>query len=64
MGDQQGPEPNQIPIQMASAPVTWNYYGTEFPLHFHAGFRGVKQHDDGSGTLRPVIGWYVTHDPK
>ena len=57
-----GPKPNQIPIQMSSVPVLWNYYNEEIPLHFHAGFRGVHQQEDG--TIRPIIGWYVTEDPE
>jgi len=75
LGDQRGPDPSDIPIQLSSAPVKWNYFGQEFPLHFHAGFRGVQQSngdDDGSGDknkdepgmLRPVLGWYITHDPE
>jgi hypothetical protein len=70
LGDEVGPKPNQIPIQLASVPVVWNYYGRDFPLHFHAGFRGVEQlenSDDMStsgGMLRPVLGWYITYDPE
>jgi Domain of unknown function (DUF4419) len=57
-----GPRPNEIPIQLSSVPVVWNYLGTTFPLHFHAGFRGVQQEEDG--TIKPIIGWYVTEDPE
>ena len=57
-----GPKPNQIPIQMSSVPVLWNFYNEEIPLHFHAGFRGVHQEEDG--TVRPIIGWYVTKDDQ
>lgn len=56
-----GPKPNEIPIQISSVPVQWMYYEKEFQMHFHAGFRGVKQEADG--TVRPIIGWYVTEDP-
>ena len=56
-----GPEPNDIPGQLSSVPVMWEYYQLEFPLHFHAGFRGVTQEADG--TLAPVLGWFVTNDP-
>lgn len=57
-----GPRPSEIPIQLASVPVMWNFFGEEVPLHFHAGFRGVRQ--DADGTVKPIIGWYVTEDPK
>ena len=57
-----GPKPNEIPMQMSSVPVLWEYYGQEYPMHFHAGFRGV--HQEADGTIRPIIGWYVTDDPK
>ncbi|CAB9501177.1 expressed unknown protein [Seminavis robusta] len=69
MGDQKGPDPSHIPIQMSSAPVLWNYLEDEFHLHFHAGFRGVEQLDEDEdvsstgGMLRPVLGWYITYDP-
>ncbi|CAB9501173.1 expressed unknown protein [Seminavis robusta] len=56
-----GPRPNEIPIQMSSVSVIWNYLEVEFPMHFHAGFRGVQQEADG--TVKPIIGWYVTEDP-
>jgi hypothetical protein len=56
-----GPRPNEIPIQLSSVPVVWNYMGAPFPMHFHAGFRGVHQEEDG--TIKPIVGWYVTEDP-
>ena len=59
---QLGPQPNEIPQQLSSVPVRWEYFAEVFPLHFHAGFRGVTQEADG--TLAPALGWYVTHDPK
>lgn len=62
LGDQAGPEPAEIPIQLVSVPVLWKYYDIDYPLHFHAGFRGV--HQMGKGMLRPVLGWYVSHDPQ
>lgn len=58
----EGPKPTEIPTQVSSVPVKWEYFGTDFPLHFHAGFRGITQEADG--TLAPVLGWYVTNDPK
>jgi hypothetical protein len=57
-----GPEPNDIPAVLSSAPVDWDYYGTTYDLHFCAGFTGCTQ-DPSDGTLTPMIGWYVTHDP-
>ena len=57
----QGPEPSDIPGQLSSVSVMWEYHQLEFPIHFHAGFRGVTQEADG--TLSPVLGWFVTNDP-
>jgi hypothetical protein len=57
-----GPKPDDIPAVISSAPVDWNYYGTTYNLHFQAGFTGCTQ-DPADGTLTPVMGWYVTHDP-
>jgi len=59
---QMGAQPNEIPSQLASVPVKWEFFGGVSNLHFHSGFRGVTQEPDG--TLSPVIGWYVTGDPK
>ena len=57
-----GPDPDNIPAVISSTPVDWNYYGTTYDLHFQAGFTGCTQ-DPADGTLTPVMGWYVTHDP-
>jgi Domain of unknown function (DUF4419) len=57
----EGPQPSHIPTQLSSVPVNWDYFGEVFPLHFHAGFRGVTQEADG--TVAPVLGYYVTNDP-
>merc|ERR1712086_585368 len=57
-----GPEPEEIPAIMSSAPVDWEYYGVTHNLHFHSGFTGFTQ-DPADGTLSPLIGWYVTHNP-
>lgn len=54
-----GPETTHFPAIISSAPVDWDYYGD---LHFHAGVTGFAQ-DSTDGTLTPVVGWYVTHDP-
>ena len=57
-----GPDPDNIPAVISSAPVDWDYYGTTYNLHFQAGFTGCTQ-DPVDGTLTPVMGWHVTHDP-
>jgi Domain of unknown function (DUF4419) len=57
----EGPQPSHIPSQLSSVPVNWEYFGEVFPLHFHAGFRGVTQESDG--TVAPVLGYYATNDP-
>ena len=56
-----GPEPGDIPKIISSCPVDWDYNGTLLNLHFHAGFMGFSQ--DEEGRLKSCIGWYVTHDP-
>lgn len=58
----EGPDPENFPTTISSAPVDWEYYGNSFNLHFHAGITGFTQ-DPDDGTLTPLIGWYVTHDP-
>ena len=58
-----GPEPDDFPSVMCSAPVVWDYYGKNYKLHFHAGFSGFCQ-DGSDGTLSPSVGWKVTHDPR
>lgn len=58
-----GPTPSSTPPVISSAPVDWNYHGTTHDLHFHAGFTGFTQQSDG--TLKPILGWYLSHDgPK
>lgn len=52
----QGPNPEDIPTLISSAQVKWISCATNVSLmvHFHAGFRGVKQ-DTRDGTLEPVM---------
>jgi len=57
-----GPKPGEFPTIISSVPVDWDYNGSKFDLHFHAGITGVSQ-NAVDGTLAPVIGWYVTHAP-
>uniref|UniRef100_A0A7S4IPZ5 Uncharacterized protein n=1 Tax=Odontella aurita TaxID=265563 RepID=A0A7S4IPZ5_9STRA len=58
-----GPAPENFPSVISSAPVDWVYYGSVHNLHFHAGITGFVQDSDDGGTLAPLVGWYVTHDP-
>jgi len=60
--DYYGPDPVDFPTVMSSAPVIWDYLGTELKLHFHAGFFGTVQ-DKETLALSPCVGWIVTHDP-
>jgi len=57
-----GPNPNEFPTLISSVPVDWDYFGSNFDLHFHAGITGVSQ-NTADGMLAPVMGWYVTHAP-
>jgi hypothetical protein len=57
-----GPEPEDFPNIISSAPVTWNYWGTDFGMEFNAGLSAVSQ-SKVDGMLFPEIGWYVTHVP-
>mmetsp|Transcript_24375 Transcript_24375/g.51706 ORF Transcript_24375/g.51706 Transcript_24375/m.51706 type:complete len:544 (-) Transcript_24375:781-2412(-) len=60
----EGPDSEDFPTIVSSAPVDWDYYGVTHDLHFHSGITGYTQ-DPNDGTLAPLIGWYVTHDlPK
>jgi len=58
----EGPDPKEFPTIVSSAPVDWDYYGKTHDLHFHSGITGYTQ-DPIDGTLTPLIGWHVTHDP-
>lgn len=57
-----GPEPDDFPEVISSAPVEWDYHGEKYPLHFHAGAFGLTQ-DPETGAIRAINGWAVTHDP-
>ena len=57
-----GPDPKDSPTIVSSAPVDWDYHGQYYDLHYHAGTTSYTQ-DPTDGTLSPLIGWYVTHDP-
>lgn len=53
-----GPKTEDFPSTLSSVPVDWD----GLSLHFHAGVTGFTQNPD-DGTLSPVLGWRVTHDP-
>lgn len=57
-----GPDGDDIPTGILSAPVTWNYLGRLIPLQFRAGFVGAEQRDDG--TIAPAIGWLIRYAPQ
>jgi hypothetical protein len=57
-----GPKPGDFPNIISSAPVTWNYWDTDFGMEFNAGLSAVSQ-NTVDGMLFPEIGWYVTHVP-
>merc|ERR1712050_565399 len=59
----QGPDCSDFPGGLAAAPVAWDYYGTEIALKFKAGFVGAEQ-DHVTGTVKPVVGWFIAHDGK
>jgi len=56
----EGPDCEDFPKGLASAPVQWDYNGKSIPLKFKAGFVGCEQ-DGHTGTVRPVIGWLIAH---
>jgi len=58
-----GPNPKEFPKIVSSAPVDWNYWGTEFKMDFNAGITAVTQ-NSSDGMLFPEIGWYVSHAPS
>lgn len=57
----QGPDVADFPTGLAEAPVLWDYYHTEIKLKFKAGFVGATQ-DLESGTIRPLVGWFMQKD--
>lgn len=54
-----GPDPEDFPTIIASAPVEWEYHGTDF----NAGFTGMSQRGDDR-MIFPELGWYVKHDSE
>ena len=58
-----GPESSDFPATTSSVPCDWEYFGTQYDLHFHAGIIGFTQ-DSDTGSLEPVLGWSATHDPS
>jgi hypothetical protein len=55
-----GPEPGNFPSIICTAPIEWNYHGTNHTLDLNAGINAVSQREE-DGMLCPEIGWYVTH---
>lgn len=62
MVSQKGPEPEDFPTVISSVPVEWDYFGTQYLLHFHAGMFGIAQ-DPETLALSASVGWVVSHDP-
>ena len=52
---------DNFPSGLASTPFVWTYYGTNYAMHFYAGFMAVSQ-DPKTLALRPEIGWAVADD--
>ena len=61
--DVRGPDCANFPIGIAEAPVEWDYHDTTIDLTFRAGFVGATQ-DIETGTLRPLIGWFMQKEDK
>jgi hypothetical protein len=55
-----GPETGNFPSIICTAPIEWDYHGTNFTLDLNAGINAVSQREE-DGMLCPEIGWYVTH---
>ena len=48
-----GPESSDFPATTSSVPCDWEYFGTQYDLHFHAGIIGFTQ-DSDTGSLESV----------
>ena len=48
----------EFPTGLSSAPFSWKYLSSEFPMVFTGGFVGVSQ-NAGTGAVRPAIGWAI-----
>jgi hypothetical protein len=57
--DVRGPDCEDFGTGMSSAPVLWDYFGTEHKLDFNAGFIGAVQ-DPTTLQVRPQVGWFIT----
>lgn len=58
-----GPSPKEFPTLVSSVPFSWDYYGSQYPLHLHAGFLGITQSSQ-TLAIAPYIGWIISHDPQ
>jgi len=62
MGFQDGPGIDRFPEgEVSSCSVEWDYFGTLYPLQFHAGIFGTKQ-DKETLAISTFSGWIVLHD--
>jgi len=48
----------EFPTGLSSAPFSWKYLDSEFPMVFTGGFVGVSQ-NAGTGAVRSAIGWAI-----
>jgi len=54
-----GPDVQDLPSSVVTAPVMWEYLDKKIPLEFKSGFLGVEQREDGA--VAPCLGWYIQH---
>jgi len=59
----QGLDVDNVPIGLATAPVTWMYYNEQIPLKFVAGFMGAKQNPK-TLEIEANIGWFIGNAKK
>ena len=52
-----------FPPGIVDTPFIWEYYGTEFKMHFYAGFMGASQNPTTLG-IHSEIGWAVVADEE
>ncbi|MBZ5711860.1 DUF4419 domain-containing protein [Nannocystis pusilla] len=53
--------PDCIPLGLARAPLSWNYFGEVLAMELVGGFVGVAQ-DPASLAVRPAIGWAIREE--
>ena len=57
----EGPDVEDMPTGMLSAPVEWTYLGFKRQLQFCSGFAGVEPREGGA--VAPALGWYIQNKP-